>query len=349
MTQPSQTNSQSLLDRYLHAVRFWLPKAQQQDIVNELSEDLHAQIEEQESALKRPLNESELEAILKRCGSPIIVASRYRPQKYLIGPALFPIWQFVLKLVLVWVLLPILVVVIGPALVSASSRWQPAVWQTFSMLCTVLISTAAAITIVFAVLERLESRLRLLDRWNPHSLPPAPRTEKRPSRTQSVFEIITGVAGLLWLLALPHYPFLVLGPLAEFLKAAPLWPRFYLPMALLAILGVAYQCVGLFRPQWTWLPPAGRLLNTLLSLAILHFLIELSAPTQAGIWQPYVVVREGFENSAQCVRVAGLVNVSVLLSLVGTWIGLCIAPAVQAWRLTRQIRERISQAHLRAI
>jgi hypothetical protein len=78
-------------------VRFWLPKAQQQDIVNELSEDLHAQIEEQESALKRPLNESELEAILKRCGSPIIVASRYRRQKYLIGPALFPIWQFVLN------------------------------------------------------------------------------------------------------------------------------------------------------------------------------------------------------------------------------------------------------------
>jgi hypothetical protein len=69
MMQPSQTRSQDLLDRYLHAVRFWLPKSQQQDIVAELSEDLHAQIEEQESALKRPLNESELEAILKRCGS----------------------------------------------------------------------------------------------------------------------------------------------------------------------------------------------------------------------------------------------------------------------------------------
>src|SRR4029434_7041489 len=34
MTQASQTNSQSLLHRYLHAVRFWLPKAQQQDIAN---------------------------------------------------------------------------------------------------------------------------------------------------------------------------------------------------------------------------------------------------------------------------------------------------------------------------
>jgi len=35
--------------------------------------------------------------------------------------------------------------------------------------------------------------------------------------------------------------------------------------------------------------------------------------------------------------------------LLGTRIGLCIATAVQAWRLPRQIRERISQAHLRAI
>ena len=30
-----------LLDRYLQAVRFWLPKAQQQDIIAELSSDLH--------------------------------------------------------------------------------------------------------------------------------------------------------------------------------------------------------------------------------------------------------------------------------------------------------------------
>jgi hypothetical protein len=49
MMQPSQTRSQDLLDRYLHAVRFWLPTSQQQDIVAELSEDLHAQIEEHRS------------------------------------------------------------------------------------------------------------------------------------------------------------------------------------------------------------------------------------------------------------------------------------------------------------
>jgi len=79
-----------LLDRYLHAVKFWLPKAQSQDILAELSEDIHSQIEEKETELGRKLNDSEVEAILKRLGRPVLVANRYAPQQYLIGPVLFP-------------------------------------------------------------------------------------------------------------------------------------------------------------------------------------------------------------------------------------------------------------------
>src|SRR5215813_5090171 len=38
-----------LLDRYVHAVGFWLPKKQKADIMAELSEDLRSQIEEKEA------------------------------------------------------------------------------------------------------------------------------------------------------------------------------------------------------------------------------------------------------------------------------------------------------------
>ena len=55
-----------ILDRYLHAVEFWLPKTQKQDIIAELSEDIRSQIEERESALGRKLNDPELEAMLKQ-------------------------------------------------------------------------------------------------------------------------------------------------------------------------------------------------------------------------------------------------------------------------------------------
>src|SRR5258708_27250452 len=91
-----------LLDRYLQAIEFWLPKRQRQDIIAELSEDLRSQIEEEETELGRKLEDAEVEAILKRCGSPLAVASRYRPQQYLIGPTLFPIYRFVLAALLIW-------------------------------------------------------------------------------------------------------------------------------------------------------------------------------------------------------------------------------------------------------
>src|SRR5260370_13171448 len=81
-----------LIDRYLQAVGFWLPKAQKQDIVAELSEDISSQMEEKEAELGRKLNESEVEAILKQLGSPIVVANRYLPQLHLIRPLLLPIY-----------------------------------------------------------------------------------------------------------------------------------------------------------------------------------------------------------------------------------------------------------------
>src|SRR5258708_33102104 len=90
-----------LLDRYLQAIEFWLPKRQRQDIIAELSEDLRSQIEEKETELGRKLEDAEVEAILKRCGSPLAVASRYRPHQYLIGPTLFPIYRVVLAVLLV--------------------------------------------------------------------------------------------------------------------------------------------------------------------------------------------------------------------------------------------------------
>ena len=55
--------SAQLLERYRHAVEFWLPKEQRRDILAEISEDLNSRIEEQEAALGRVLNEAEFEAL----------------------------------------------------------------------------------------------------------------------------------------------------------------------------------------------------------------------------------------------------------------------------------------------
>jgi len=83
-----------LLDRYLQAVKFWLPKVQRDDIVAELSEDIRSHIEEKETELGRKLNEVEVGTILKGRGRPVLVANRYLAQEHLIGPAFFPIYRF---------------------------------------------------------------------------------------------------------------------------------------------------------------------------------------------------------------------------------------------------------------
>jgi hypothetical protein len=297
--------------------------------------------------LGRPLNNAELEAILRKCGSPILVASRYRPQTQLIGPALFPIYQFVLKVVLLWILVPVFVVIVGPAMiVPAADRWA-AVLETISTLWTAEFVAAGIITLIMAVLERTQAKLGLFEKWDLRSLPQAPKATQAPSRTQTIFELIFGVIGLLWLLAIPQYPFLVLGPAAAFLKPAPMWHAFYLPVILLALLGLAHQCVSLMRPRWTWLAPVGTLVKTVLGLIVLNFMIGAAAQTPGGEWHPYVVlasyVQSSGQNLTQVNRVAGIVNVSILLTLAVTWFGLCIAGIIQTWQLMRHFRSRTAR------
>ena len=80
----------TLVERYLRAVRFFLPRRQQDDIVRELSENLASEIEERSEMLGRELSENELADILRRHGHPIVVAARYAPRQQLIGPVLLP-------------------------------------------------------------------------------------------------------------------------------------------------------------------------------------------------------------------------------------------------------------------
>ncbi len=331
-----------LLDRYFQAVRFWLPKAQQEDITAELSSDLRSQIDDRETELGRPLDDAELEVILRRCGSPILVASRYRPQTQLIGPALFPIYLFVLKLVELWILVPLFVVIVGPAMIfSAPDHWA-ALLQTWSTMWFAMFVSAGIITLVFAVIERTGAELKLFEKWDLRSLPQAPKVVQPPSRTQTIFELVCGVVGLLWLLAVPYYPFLILGPAATFLKLAPMWHAFYLPLILLALAGLARQCVSLMRPQWTWLPPAAQLVNSALALILLYFILNMAVKTPNGEWHPFVTLADHVANPARAAVVAAIVNASVMLGMGGVWIGLCIAACVQTWQLLKKLRQQVS-------
>jgi len=161
-----------LIDRYLNAVRFWLPRAQEDDIIAELGEDLHSQIEERATELGRALNEDELAEILKKRGDPMSVASRYLPQRYLIGPALYPAYMVVVRLVVLWVVLPILIFIAAPIAIATAAdpalAGIKAVWDT-AMGC---VFAMGVITLVFAIIER--HPIKELEKWDPRKLPMIP-------------------------------------------------------------------------------------------------------------------------------------------------------------------------------
>ena len=345
MSKSFSCTPNELIDRYLQAVRFWLPKSHRQDdLIAELGEDLRSQIEEKEAELGHPLEEADTSAMLKRCGSPMMVAGRLGPQRHLIGPALFPIYEFVLKMVLLWILVPVFIFIVGPVnLANAGGNWGSAVAVTFGDLWSGLFIAAGIVTLVFAIIERTSAQLGAEIKWDPLKLPPVRAAgDRKPSPLKAVCEFGFGCFGLVWLLLVPRYPFLILGPAAAFLKAAPMWHTFYVPILLLSTLGLVRSAVTLARPQWSWFPLLSQLLQSALTLILLNYILQAVTRTPSGY--PFVVLQDAVRDSRHYIEIAAIVNVSILLSVAGTWLGLCIATIVQTWVFLNYLRQRSSHA-----
>jgi|HubBroStandDraft_1064217.scaffolds.fasta_scaffold12810_4 hypothetical protein len=338
----STQNAADLIDRYLQAVRFWLPKSHRQDdLIAELGEDLRSQIEDKETELGHGFDKTEMAAILKRCGSPMMVAGRLGPQRHLIGPALFPIYEFVLKMVLLWILVPVFVFILGPVnLANNGGNWALAVANTFGDLWSGLFIAAGIITLVFAIIERTNTHLGTEIKWDPLKLPPVQKDKRKPSLLKALCEFGFNIFGLVWLLLVPTYPFLILGPAAAFLKAAPLLHTFYIPFVLLSVVALIRSAVTLARPQWTWFPLLSQLLHSVLMLILLRYMIQ--AITHAPSAFPFVVLQDAVRDSAKYIKIAAIVNVSILISVAGAWLGLSIAAIVQTWEFLRYLRNRTS-------
>jgi hypothetical protein len=236
-----------LLDRYLKAVKFWLPKAQKQDILAELSDDLRSQIEEQESELGRPLEKAEIEAILKKAGPPMLVAGRYLPQRYLIGPALFPIYWFALRLGWMCFFLPWLMVGIALQIFAVlSGHSNPVIIHLLDPFLRSILINFVALTVVFGLIERHHRKTGFMKDGILRRLP-AVRDPNRISLASSITELSWDVMLLLWWVNVLRIP----GMSAIGITASPVIQRFfYWPVAVLLFCQGTIACVNIFRAHW---------------------------------------------------------------------------------------------------
>ena len=273
----------------------------------------------------------------------MMVAGRLGPQFHLIGPALFPIYEFVLKMVLFWILVPVFIFIVGPVnLANSGGHWPSAILTTFGDLWSGLFIAAGVVTLVFAIIERTSAHLGAECKWDPLKLPPVRKEERKPTLLKAVCELGFNVFGLVWLLLLPHYPFLILGPAAAFLKAGPILHTFYLPFVLVSAVALVRSGITLARPQWEWFPPLSQLAQSVLMLFVLNYMIEAIGRMPSG--SAFLVLQDGVRDSHKYFQIAAIVNVSILISVAGAWLGLCIAAVVQTWQFVRYLSNRISVA-----
>jgi len=255
-----------LLDRYLQAVRSLLPKGQQDDILQELSDAILSRMEDQEAELGRPLTEAEQETILKGYGSPMRVAGRYQTSQHsvafgrqLIGPVLFPLYIKILSLNLA-----ITIVVSGAAAVAFASR-QPMLQTAMAMLSHFILQFAI-ITGIFTLAERSGDRF-------PYGWKSSPKTkakdERRIPRSQSIGELIFLGVFLFWLPTLPYYPRTIFGNGTALLRFGPGSQVLFQAVLPLLLLGIVRSCILLVRPRWVRFYWVMRLAATSASLVVL--------------------------------------------------------------------------------
>jgi hypothetical protein len=257
-----------------------------------LKEDIASEIEEKETGMGREMTRAEIEALLKKRGRPMIVAMRFRPKGYLIGPALYPIYTLVLKIAILcyvvpWAIAGVVLLVFGSShpMGEVIGGWWGSLWGTLAFQFSI-------ITLVFAALEQAHSRSGFLENWNPSALPKVRpvRDPYRVARTGSVIEIVFSLIFVAWWIKMPQgFPFAWgLDKAGIHWAWGSVWQDFhhhffYLVIAL-TLLNVCVAVVNLIRPFWT--RPTLLIRGTINACvsAMAYFVARAHWPEMKGEW-----------------------------------------------------------------
>jgi len=146
-----------MLDRYVAAIAKKLPRNMRADVAIEIRSTIEDMLADRGQSSSAAVDETMLSEVLRSYGSPERVAATYLPERYLIGPQLYPIFILVIKIVMtVLSVLALIGLGIGFAagelttigIIKLFSSWFG---DTFGG----LIAAFGNIVLVFAVLERV--------------------------------------------------------------------------------------------------------------------------------------------------------------------------------------------------
>jgi hypothetical protein len=246
---------------------------------------------------------AEAEAWIKQLGSPMQMAARYQPQQYLIGPPIFPIYWFVLRLALLWA--GVIYLVVNAVVITLNSPSVSAYAWAFAGTPSILIMTAAWVTGIFAAIEFASTRYPAKfagvagwpANWSPDTLPPIDKSgdagKKRSNFAKAVAEVIFGVLFLVWLLLVPKHPYLMFGPGVFYMQIArfqltPAWVNFYWSLVALNVLQLGWRWWDLWSGSWQKPRTLSRIVVKAFGLIPLWFLINAPGHVLVSLKDPSI-------------------------------------------------------------
>jgi hypothetical protein len=320
-----------ILDRYLTAVKFWLPKSQRDDIAAELAANLQSEIDDRADALGRPLNDAELAALLKQHGPPILVASRYRGEhrtvsfgRQLIGPIVFPFYWIALKVSLLLLLVPGF---ISAVFLQGDGRTISEFVRALGQVVRLSLPALLVVTGIFALIDSNLRRFHLLEKWSanwdPNKLPPPEHQKREVKRSSSIGGIIFTSLFILWWMRHSSVPLLFVTKTGTQIHFAPVFASLYWPILIVAFISLAQHWINLVEPRWRWLPPLTGIVTSLAGLFILYPLLK---------YPDLITVTDG---SGVAISKGGSAGLHHLLSkgLMAVVLGMLIVGSVYAWQL----------------
>lgn len=316
-----------LIDRYLDAVRLFLPRDQRDDIAAELRDVLVSRREDRQAELGRPLTRKEDQALLQDFGHPLAVAARYGRQQYLIGPELYPIYAFVLKIVLAAIGVAALITGVVTAAVGTPTH---AIGAALDVAWSGAFTSVGVVTIIFAALQRSDAGRRIVGGyWTVGDLPRVARRRRRGGWSEHVAGLVVQTLFILWWIgAIGPWPAVLplkTGGVLQF-AFAPALQGLYLPVLALSAGAIAVHALKL----------AGRDVRAIaygVDTAVQAAVIAAAGfALHGGLW----VVVTGVGVPAQVLIEANRgVNIGAEVSLIVAVCASVVRLAYDAWRLAR--------------
>ncbi len=335
-----------VFDRYFRTLRVFLPHDQRDDIIRELSEEVRSMAADKEAALGRAPNDDEQTAIVSHYGHPLLLAARYRPQRYLIGPVIFPYYASVVKVVLAII---VAVHVVGAAVMLANGAGLSQAGGVLEAAVAAGLKAFGWITLLAAWLDLWLARSRVLERSQPRAEPPIEQLgrvvargavtaalDRRHSggpaiwsREPSVTGLVTSVVISVWWLAGLRVPQLFFGPGAANLEWGPAMDRLFPVLVAAQVMLLIDQTIRLIGSDDARLSRITRLVWLVSGWALIG--LVATSDHQWMLWQGEAAAR----GNRVIMRLAGR-EISLAQFVNYVWSAIFIGVAVaSAWQTLR--------------